>query len=153
MVKVYLFYASWCGACQHFEPVWKKLEKEMNDKKIQNEKIESEKIQEMIFNPNKNTTGINLEEINAFPTVIIVDKNSEKKYEGPKEAELRKELKLKPVGQTGGCKINCLCSNPKSGGKKQTKKKTKKTTRKPIKKSSKNTKNKKTVKRNCKSKK
>ena len=60
--KIILFYADWCGHCQQFKPIWKKIKTKMSEKVIFQE-IDDENILE-----------INKYGIQSYPT-IIAEKN------------------------------------------------------------------------------
>lgn len=71
MTSITLFAASWCGHCQAFEDTWEKIIKWCAGKSIHTEKILDDKLQIMQNDPSQNNTGIPLDMIEGFPTIII----------------------------------------------------------------------------------
>ena len=75
--KIELFYADWCGHCQTFKPVWKKLKEELDKHKISHGEYESAKI------PKENFSQDVLDKIKGYPTMLITTNDGEKKeYDG-----------------------------------------------------------------------
>ncbi|ARF11011.1 thioredoxin [Hokovirus HKV1] len=82
MNKIILYYANWCGHCEEFLPEWKKLISYIENKKLP---IECEHYEES--NIPKNIS----DEIEGFPTIIIIKEGKKSSYtkERTKEAILK----------------------------------------------------------------
>lgn len=74
--KVELFYAEWCGHCQHFKPEWEKLKKMSKQNGIQCIEYESE----------KDAQKMEEENIEGFPTIRISMGGEKQEYNGERTA-------------------------------------------------------------------
>lgn len=106
MSTLYLFYADWCPHCQNYKQTWEEIRKECSKNGIKTESIESSIVQEMQSGIKENKTGIILDMVEGYPTLIF------KKNAGDitaienrdKENVLKVVIKgTKQVPQVGGC--------------------------------------------------
>jgi thioredoxin-like negative regulator of GroEL len=73
-----LFYADWCGHCQQMKPAWNELVSKCKNK-INIASVNSDMA--------PNVAGGHGNNIMGFPTLIIISKGNEKKYEGDRSLE------------------------------------------------------------------
>jgi len=76
MTEVILFHSRGCGHCVQFMPIWKNIIKTVNKinltgGNINIQDVEAAEMQLMQFGKVKNDTGVNLETIDGFPTIIV----------------------------------------------------------------------------------
>jgi len=76
-IKVYFFYASWCGHCQQFKPEWNKF-KNM---------VKSDNIIIQEINDCENKELCTSYGIEGFPTIIIEKNGKPNKYTGNRTAK------------------------------------------------------------------
>lgn len=82
--RIILFYATWCGHCTRFKPIWdqfkevyKKSEQEITDK--YNVKLIIEE-----YDANKNPQKVEEENVHGFPTILIKYHDKTDNYIGPR---------------------------------------------------------------------
>lgn len=71
MTSITLMYASWCHFCQGFKPTWENIKVWCKKHNISANEFEDEQIQLMHTDPSKNTSGIPLDIIDGYPTIVI----------------------------------------------------------------------------------
>ena len=126
MASLILFYSHGCIHCNHFMPVWEKIKsycsKKLKDVKIH--EVESGEMQLMQFEPSRNTTGVDLNEITGFPTIMIRRNTDGKLFpiEDRRQESIIKKLKS-VVGENkhGGDSSDENDSKKLNGGKKNKK--------------------------------
>ena len=73
--ELILFKANWCGHCNHFMPVWNKLQSEKLNAKL------------TTFDSDLNRDKINEYKIQGFPTLMLKSNNKLVEYSGPRDIE------------------------------------------------------------------
>jgi protein disulfide-isomerase len=80
-VHLTLYHADWCGHCQKFKPIWFEVkEKFKNNKKFKFDEVEETQM-------NGKLPKINNKEIRGFPTIKVVNGNTEAEYGGNRDLE------------------------------------------------------------------
>lgn len=70
-ISITLFHMNGCGYCVAFTPTWNELVKWCKEHNIKTYDYEAKELHEML-DPLKNNTGIQIENISGFPTIIIL---------------------------------------------------------------------------------
>ena len=71
MTSITLMYASWCHFCQEFRPTWENIKIWCKKHNISANEFEDEQIQLMHTDSSKNTSGVPLDIIEGYPTIVI----------------------------------------------------------------------------------
>jgi hypothetical protein len=71
MTSINLYFADWCHFCNDFKPTWEKVKAWCRENNIKAKEYEDSKIQAMQADPSKNNSGVPLEMIEGYPTIII----------------------------------------------------------------------------------
>lgn len=79
MTSITLFYMNGCYHCEKFRPDWETIKKEIakKDSSIKVAEYEAAEQQMMQMDASKNVTGIILETVDGYPTIIIKKKGEE----------------------------------------------------------------------------
>lgn len=93
-----LYYANWCGHCQHMKPEWEKTVNNLkNNKNLNIAEVESESMQHM--NPKV--------EIMGFPSLKMYNNGKQQaEFEGQRTADVIEEFALKHCSQSKTNKIS-----------------------------------------------
>ena len=76
---LHFFFAEWCGYCKKFKPEWERLKAETNL---------GVKLNEVDCSDNNNVPELAKKyNVNGFPTIIFVNGNNTKTYEGARTKE------------------------------------------------------------------
>ena len=121
MTSIVLFWAEWCPHCQHFKPTWEKIKVWCDKNDVSAKDFEDSKVQEMNANSSKNTTGIPLDMIDGYPTIIIKRGSGDFVKVGNRSEEniikmLEDNISESPknaVVQSGGSCVGGKCNLPK----------------------------------------
>lgn len=106
MTSIILFYMHNCHYCDEFRPTWEKLKEYCKKKNIKMSEYEAGDVSLMQMDQSKNTTGVALDDINGFPTIIILKNGKEIRVQDRREEKI-KEL-LEDYNQTGGYDPNYI---------------------------------------------
>jgi len=72
---IILFYATWCGHCSEFKPIWNELKENENENyefiEIENDDLEKRNYKNEIIK-----TNINKIDIKGFPTIVYIKNNN-----------------------------------------------------------------------------
>jgi protein disulfide-isomerase A6 len=77
-----MFKADWCGFCKQAAPKWQEISKTMDGTKISRYNMKFVTLDEK-----ENKDDFAKYGVNAFPTFMLITKDSKKKYEGELDAE------------------------------------------------------------------
>lgn len=129
MTSITLLYGNWCHYCKEFKPTWGKVKDWCRGKGIKATEYEDSQIQVMQSDPTKNTTGIPLDMIDGYPTIIIkrgvgdLTKVGDRSYKsilkllgGEETKESEESIKPREVQKGGACHGNSCSFRKQTGG-------------------------------------
>ena len=84
-IELTLYYATWCGHCTKFKPIWEQLKKHVEKNTLKTQTGESIKVTFKACEAQKDKELVDKANIAGFPTLMITKGGVETEYKGRRE--------------------------------------------------------------------